>query len=84
MRGSRVCGVKPFLQAIREELGMSGEAFGDALGITRQRVHQLERLHNQYGIPIRLADRILAKWPKECAKLGLDFELLVRGRKDSA
>lgn len=77
-------GVKPFIQAIRDELGMNGQEFADALGISRQRVHQLERLHNQYGIPIRVADQILSKWPKECEKLGLDFETLVRGERETA
>lgn len=42
-----------WVQAIREALGMSLEAFGSRLGISRQNAHQLERAENRESISIK-------------------------------
>lgn len=66
------------IRLIRDAAFMSMQEMGDALELTRQRVHQLE---SGGAIPAWVAIRLTSKFPAECEALGLTLEAIVRHRR---
>ncbi len=72
--------MKTIVHELRIELGLSQAAFGDAIGVTRGRVSQVESGDGgNFGIPTLL--RIAALYRAELARLGYETEDLMRRDK---
>lgn len=70
------------LRLLRLHLGLSLERMAPEIG---RNISNLSRIENRkHGCNAELAEAILRRYPRQCKRLGIDFEALVRGRRKSA